>query len=322
MAHLDEITIFNNCIERLHAGQSIEDCLRVYPEYATTLRPLLEMAQAIHHATPPIPAGTQARVKARTLMTSARRISWPTRLARLSTIAALLAVMFFVVQFTMLNDENNTAQSTPPVIVTIASPTVTPSPTHSPTPTVTETASLAAPVLTDSPTPTDPPSPTPPPTHTPTVSPIPACRFEVTVSSASLRTGPGTGYPVVGFAYVGENFLVLERHRGAAWLKVDVGTDPTWIATNVGELSGDCTDLPVSDQPVIEGEPPDTPGDPSTPDSTSSPDTADDDQEPAETDEPDDHDEPETEEDPPDDPDESNDHDEPDEGDEPETEDL
>ncbi len=42
MAELDLTNVFNDCVDRMAQGQSIDDCLRRYPQYTSTLRPMLE----------------------------------------------------------------------------------------------------------------------------------------------------------------------------------------------------------------------------------------------------------------------------------------
>ncbi len=42
MAELDLTNIFNDCVDRLAQGQSIDECLRRYPQYASSLLPMLE----------------------------------------------------------------------------------------------------------------------------------------------------------------------------------------------------------------------------------------------------------------------------------------
>ncbi len=42
MAELDLTNVFNDCVDRIAQGHSIDDCLRRYPQYASTLRPMLE----------------------------------------------------------------------------------------------------------------------------------------------------------------------------------------------------------------------------------------------------------------------------------------
>ena len=42
MAELDLTNVFNDCVDRIAQGQSIDDCLHRYPQYASSLRPMLE----------------------------------------------------------------------------------------------------------------------------------------------------------------------------------------------------------------------------------------------------------------------------------------
>jgi uncharacterized protein YgiM (DUF1202 family) len=72
----------------------------------------------------------------------------------------------------------------------------------------------------------------------------------VNISSVYLRSGPGTGYGAVGFGYAGDEFPVLAQHTSDLWLLVQADSGEVWVATSVGTLSGDCTDLPISDTPL------------------------------------------------------------------------
>jgi len=47
MAELDLTNAFNDCIDRIAQGQSLDDCLRRYPQYASTLRPMLEAGRLV-----------------------------------------------------------------------------------------------------------------------------------------------------------------------------------------------------------------------------------------------------------------------------------
>ena len=50
MAQVDILDIFEDCINRLAVGQSIDECLRIYPDYATRLRPMLETTETVQTA--------------------------------------------------------------------------------------------------------------------------------------------------------------------------------------------------------------------------------------------------------------------------------
>ena len=67
MADQDLREAFNDCINRLSAGQSIGDCLRAYPQYASELEPLLEVGALVERAqaTPYEVSAAQTRVRAR-----------------------------------------------------------------------------------------------------------------------------------------------------------------------------------------------------------------------------------------------------------------
>lgn len=59
------IEAFNDCAERLRAGESLDDCLRRYPQQAAELRPMLLGIEALRRARPPVHEVEQARISAR-----------------------------------------------------------------------------------------------------------------------------------------------------------------------------------------------------------------------------------------------------------------
>lgn len=59
------IEAFNDCAERLRAGESLDDCLRRYPQYAGKLRPILLGVEAVGRARPSAHEVKQARMSAR-----------------------------------------------------------------------------------------------------------------------------------------------------------------------------------------------------------------------------------------------------------------
>lgn len=76
-----------------------------------------------------------------------------------------------------------------------------------------------------------------------------SCEFEVEVSSASLRSGPGTRYDVIGYAFDGDKLSVLAVDATGTWVKVATTGGEVWIAVSVGELEDDCDGLAVTDDP-------------------------------------------------------------------------
>jgi hypothetical protein len=47
MAARNVIELFEDCLQRMEAGQSVDDCLSLYPQHAALLRPMLETGQAV-----------------------------------------------------------------------------------------------------------------------------------------------------------------------------------------------------------------------------------------------------------------------------------
>jgi uncharacterized protein YraI len=288
MGSYDVTDAFNDCIDRLHAGQSIDDCLHSYPQYVAILRPLLEMAEIVREANPVAPSTVRARVRTRVIESTEylpQRHDWP-RSLRVTLVAASLAtvilVAILVAVFNRQSDRRlhivplstGSPTATPTLTADPSRPTLTVTPTATATPTQMPTvtaAPSAAPTATASTTPAAAPpvvgvSPvagqeaSPAPAETIPASPsgeagggagrTTACLFTVNISSVYLRSGPGTGYGAVGFGYAGDEFPVLAQHTSDLWLLVQADSGEVWVATSVGTLSGDCTDLPISDTPL------------------------------------------------------------------------
>ncbi|NWF69064.1 MAG: hypothetical protein HXY40_08260 [Chloroflexi bacterium] len=165
MSQQEFIDIFNDCIERLARGQSIEDCLRQHPAYAAQLLPLLEAAVVVKR-TPFPPAEVledQARVWARieqALPTRmpARRASRPWGQALSFAAMLILLVGSLLVGYTLLvNPPNPAVETLTPTLTATATATQTPTSTTAPTATVTLTSTATQ-------------TPTAAPTSTPTRS--------------------------------------------------------------------------------------------------------------------------------------------------------
>ena len=67
MIDRDLVTALDDCIHRLARGQGVEDCLRIYPQYADELAPMLEAGQLAKRAQSPQSEieSAQARVRQR-----------------------------------------------------------------------------------------------------------------------------------------------------------------------------------------------------------------------------------------------------------------
>lgn len=100
MASTDLTTVLNECIDRLTQGQTVEDCLRAYPQYARELRPMLEAGLLTKRAAiAPLEIQiAQERARAnfqRAIRTTPIRRSYPIR--QVLALAAMLLIGFIVV---------------------------------------------------------------------------------------------------------------------------------------------------------------------------------------------------------------------------------
>lgn len=99
MLNRDLLDAFDDCINRLAAGQRVEDCLRAYPQYARDLAPMLEAGLLARraHPTPAEIAAAQERARfgfERALNNSpVRRVS---PLRRIAGMAASVLLVFVV----------------------------------------------------------------------------------------------------------------------------------------------------------------------------------------------------------------------------------
>ena len=85
------------------------------------------------------------------------------------------------------------------------------------------------------------------PSPTPTVAAVltQPCIATITASSANLRSGPGRGYTVLNFAYLGNTFTVGGVNSDHSWLVVAGDQGSAWLSGTLAQLSGDCTNLQV-----------------------------------------------------------------------------
>lgn len=67
---------------------------------------------------------------------------------------------------------------------------------------------------------------------------------------ANCRSGPGTVYPVIGFAGAGEKLPIVGRSRDRAWWVVVLGGKECWISEAVVTVSGDLGGVPVRTAPA------------------------------------------------------------------------
>ena len=124
-------------------------------------------------------------------------------------------------------------------------PTRTPQPTFTPTPDWTPTPALA-PTKTPTPEPTATPTSAEPPTAVPTNTPEAKPAAVVTSPSANVRTGPGTGYPLVGRVLRGNRLEITGKNDGVTWWQVCcVSGKQGWIINDLVRVEGNVGSVPI-----------------------------------------------------------------------------
>lgn len=178
MANSGLVEAFSDCVDRLIAGQSIDECLAAYPQYAAELRVLLEAGVAVHRAAPPIPLGAKARVRAQVMQAavhadaSSRRSFLPASRFMLAAAVLAVAILTIVLIANLAQDDSERLRTEPILSATVTATLESPTPVPA-TATATESStSTPSPTWTLSPTRTA--TRTPPPTRTPTFTASPS----------------------------------------------------------------------------------------------------------------------------------------------------
>ncbi len=182
----DFISAFDDCINMLNDGQSLEACLSRYPQFAAELRGLLSAGTSVRRARPSHWESAMARERGRDRFMAAvaarsirRRAGiWP-RLGMVASILLLCGVVTSVGYAALRLREQATPvpaliATTSPAVTDTIMPSETPGITPSPTATMTGTA---------------PPSPIPSPTSTTMLTPSPAANPSATVCVAQRPDG-------------------------------------------------------------------------------------------------------------------------------------
>lgn len=76
------------------------------------------------------------------------------------------------------------------------------------------------------------------------------CSAVVTGSSVNLRSGPGTGYSVLDYGYLNENYVVGGRNPENNWIVVGTDSGSAWMALTGVNLQGVCDTLTVFNIPL------------------------------------------------------------------------
>jgi hypothetical protein len=200
--------IFEECVQRLAAGESLERCLARYPAHADRLRPMLETVIALRKL--PVPQAEVMQDQAIVWNTLQRRMraERPRHLARTHSMLRLYAALFTLILvmsatwFVLtrpdlpsdpIQIDPLTATRTPtpsPSPTVTPSLTVTPTASTTPTPSATRTLTVTPMTPTGTPSPTASATPTASPSATPTLTP-------------SATFAPGCGVPMTAAGAVG-----------------------------------------------------------------------------------------------------------------------
>ena len=81
-----------------------------------------------------------------------------------------------------------------------------------------------------------------------------SCTSTITSSSVNFRSGPGTGYSVLGYGYLNESYLVGGHNPEDNWLVVATDTGSAWMARTGASLQGACDALTVFNIPLRDAE--------------------------------------------------------------------
>jgi formylglycine-generating enzyme required for sulfatase activity len=94
--------------------------------------------------------------------------------------------------------------------------------------------------------PVDTPTPVAEAARTLEPTPTPGLKAAIAASSVNVRYGPGVDYPVIQYAYSGDEFVAVGRSADSSWLIVQIGDDLAgWIALSTVSFPYKVTVLPV-----------------------------------------------------------------------------
>jgi uncharacterized protein YraI len=122
--------------------------------------------------------------------------------------------------------------------------------TSTPTTTLAPTAAAAPEAPSLQIVPTTPVQPTATATSTAIVAPIATSQAEaafavISGDAVNLRSGPGTGFAVVGQATSGQRYPALGRNAAGDWWQIEVDGLTAWVSAALASVEGDAAILPV-----------------------------------------------------------------------------
>ncbi len=71
----------------------------------------------------------------------------------------------------------------------------------------------------------------------------PSCTGTIQVSSLNLRSGPGTGYSVLGYGFRDESYPVGGTNPDGSWVLLGTNVGSAWVSQNYVQLDGECSNL-------------------------------------------------------------------------------
>ncbi len=77
-----------------------------------------------------------------------------------------------------------------------------------------------------------------------------ACTLTIDVSSANLRSGPGTGYSILDYGFRNETYAVGGTNTEQNWLLIGLANGSAWVDRTLGTVSGGCNALTVYNIPL------------------------------------------------------------------------
>ena len=81
------------------------------------------------------------------------------------------------------------------------------------------------------------------------------CTATVSASSLNLRSGPGTGYTILGYGYRGQVYTVGGQNPENNWVVVGTDFGSAWVSRNFIQTQGECTQLTVFNVPLKDAVP-------------------------------------------------------------------
>ena len=198
---------FDDCINRIATGQSIEQCLRAYPQFADRLRPLLETSKVVQRLriTQSELLQDQDIVWQKMLQQSLSPKIMPIRRRRPPyqlLIAAVMLVLTMAVTVFMLSRPDLPPEEDDAIIATLTLETLVPDSSATSTATLTLTV-----------TSTQTKTPTETPRVTLTVSPSPTATLTPTLIPTIILAHPGGLWPMRG---TGSGFAFAAAFGGGA----------------------------------------------------------------------------------------------------------